>query len=304
MKRNLNRRRHEVGTLRLQIVAALAVSAAVAVLAGTFVSKPWVEAGVDPLHGLSFAKGCTVPTIVGETYKCHFLITNNLDQGPDTLTITSLVDVVHAHPADVNSGNVLPTLTLGFLGGASCNGAQTLCTLPPGGSVYTTVPLAFYTTDASDPNPLKDDAVLMWQDTCSSGAKNCPTGDQTITTGSQSPLHTPTPTNTNTATNTPTNTNTPTSTNTAVRNTSTPSDREEKTNTPRAETPTPRPNTPTPVSSVAPATVVPPSGVTALPDTGGGGGGPSGLVAALIAGMSTMGALLVGGRIRAMRSPR
>jgi hypothetical protein len=303
MKSKLNRRRREAGSLPLQIVAALAVSAAVAVLAGTFVSKPWASAQQDPLHGLSFAKGCLAPTIVGQQYRCNFLITNNLDQGPDTLTVTSLVDVVHAHPADASSGNVLTTLSLGFLGGASCNGGQTVCTLPPGGSVYTTAPLAFYTTDATDPNPLEDDAVLTWQDSCSSGAKNCPSGDQTITTGSQSPLYTPTPTETNTPTNTPTNTSTPTKTNTPARSTSTPTDRKEKTSTPRAETPTPRPNTPAPVSSVAPATVAP-SGVTALPDTGEGGGGSSGLIAALIAGMSTMGVLLVAGRIRSLRSPR
>lgn len=296
-------RHREAGTLKVQFAFALAAATAVALLAGVFTSQPWASAGnPNPLHGISFAKGCEVPTIVGETYKCGFLITNNLDQGPDTLTITSLVDVVHAHPADVNSGNVLPTLALGFLGGASCNGGQTQCTLPPGSSVFTTSPLAFYTTDASDPNPLTDDALLIWQDSCTSGVQNCPTGDQTISTGSQSPLYSPTPPPTNTSTNTPT------ATNTAVRSTSTPSNRSEPSNTPRAETATPRPNTPTPASTVAGATVVPPtprpSGVTALPSTGDGGSGGSGLAAALIAGVATFGVLLAGSRIRALRSTR
>jgi hypothetical protein len=303
MKRN--RKLGESGSLRLQVAIALAAATMVAMLTGAFTSQPWASAGGDgPLHGISFAKGCVVPTIVGETYKCNFLIVNNIDDANDTLTVTSLVDVVHAHPADVSSGNVLPTLSLGFAGGASCNAGQTLCTLPADASIFTTSPLAFYTTDASDPNPLTDDALLTWQDLCTSGAQNCPNGDQTISTGSQSPLHSPTPPPTDTPTNTPTNTNTPTATNTSVRSTSTPSDREEPSSTPRAETATPRP--PTPASTVAAATVVPPrpSGVTALPATGDGGNGSSGLLAALIAGGATFGALLAGSRLRSLRSSR
>jgi hypothetical protein len=283
--------------LKLQIAVSLAAATAVAVVVGVLVSQPWAVAQ-QPLHGISFAKGCDTPTVVGDKYRCHFEITNNLDQGPDTLTITSLVDVVHAHPVDVNSGNVLSTLTLGFTGGASCNATQTLCTLPPGSSIFTTAPLDFYTTDASDPSPLKDDALLIWQDTCSSGLQNCPNGDQTISTGSQSPLHTPTA---------PPSTSTPTATNTTVRSTTTPSGgREEPSNTPRAETATPRPNTPTAVSTVAQATVAPPRpvGVTALPSTGDGGSAGSGGVAGVIAGAATFGVLLAASRIRSMRAPR
>ncbi len=298
MKKNLGRR-GERGKLPVQVAMAFAISTAVALLAGTMASQPQASAGLefDPLHGISFTKGCITPTIVGETYKCNFQILNNVDEGPDTLTITSLVDVVHAHPSDVSSGNVLPTLSLGFTGGAFCNAGQTLCTLPPGSKIQTTTPLAFYTTDATDPNPLTDDAVLTWQDLCSSDAQNCPVGNQTITTGSQSPLYTNTPTNTpvNTPTNTPTATNTP-------RNTSTPSDRAEPSNTP-----TPRPDTPTPVVSVAPATVVPPTplpgGTITLPDTGSGGG-DSGVLVGLMAGLATLGLLLVMGRVRSIRVPR
>ena len=58
---------------------------------------------------------------------------------------------------------MLPTLSLGFTGGASCEAGQTKCTLPPGSGIITTAALAFYTTDADDPNPLTDQAVLTWQ---------------------------------------------------------------------------------------------------------------------------------------------
>jgi hypothetical protein len=298
MKTNLRRREH--GRFPVQLAMAFAISAAVALLAGTLASQPQASAGVefDPLHGISFTKGCVAPTIVGDPYRCNFQILNNVDEGPDALTITSLVDVVHASPSDVSSGNVLPTLSLGFTGGASCNVAQTLCTLPPGSKIQTTASLAFYTTDTNDPNPLTDDALLTWQDLCTSEVQNCPVGDQTITTGSQSPLITNTPTNTSIP-----NTSTPTATSTP-RKTSTPSDREE--NTPRPNTSTPVPNTTTPVSSVAPATVAPtqvPGGTITLPDAGDGGSGP-GVLVGLIAGIGTFGLLLVMGRVRSMRLPR
>src|SRR5206468_2056676 len=34
-------------------------------------------------------------------------------------------------------------------------------------------------------NPLTDDAKLIWQDPCTSGATNCPVGNQSASTGSQ-----------------------------------------------------------------------------------------------------------------------
>jgi hypothetical protein len=311
-------RRAERGRLPLQVALAFAISTAVALVAGSLTSQ-WASAGnPNPLHGISFAKGCVVPTIVGDTYKCNFLITNNVDQASDTLTITSLVDVVHANPSDVSSGNVLSTLDLGFLGGASCNGPQTQCTLPVGASIFTSSPLEFYTTDATDPNPLTDDAVLTWQDTCSSGAVNCPVGNQTITTGSQSPLYTQTPTNTPTDVPTDTPTNTPTATvtppNTATntpppsntpRVTNTPPSRREPSNTPR---PSNTPPPPTPVSSVAPATVAPPTqvpgGITLPPAGDGSGGGGTGMLVGLLAGIATFGLLLVMGRARMLRAGR
>ena len=245
-------------------------------LAGVLVSSmlawaPWASAGdVNPLHGIGFSKGCAGPTLVGNPYVCTLSVQNTAlaDTAGDTLTFTSAVDVVHATPSDVSSGNILASLTVGAIaGGASCNvsgtstgaGAtgNTLCTLPSNSSI-TFLPFSFYTTDANDPNPLTDTATLTWQDTCSSKSNNCPLGNQTSTTGSQSTLHTATPTNTNTPTNTPTDTPT--------------------------ETPTETPeNTPARTSEVLATETVPPtatntpvSEVEALPEAGGGsslGGG-------------------------------
>ena len=141
-------------------------------------------------HDISFNKGCVGPINVGDPNTCTYGVFNFVvvDTGPDTLTITSIVDVVHADPSDVSSGNILSSLTLNFTDGGNgisfCNGGQTLCTLPPGSTIQSD-PFTFYSVDATDPSPLIDDAVLTWQDTCDSGAVNCPTGDQTSTTGSQ-----------------------------------------------------------------------------------------------------------------------
>jgi hypothetical protein len=148
-------------------------------------------ANAQGLHGIGFVKGCVSPTSITQPYACSYAIFNNSDTGneviADTLTITSLVDVVHADPSDVSSGNILPSLNLSFSGGASCNVGQTQCTLPPGSSISAS-PYSFYTVDSSDPNPLTDTATLTWQDTCSSGANNCPVGNQTSTAGSQSTI--------------------------------------------------------------------------------------------------------------------
>lgn len=230
---------------RLLFILGLASVATVVLLA----RSPWSASGVvAPVHGIGFAKGCNGPTDVGSQYTCHFVINNNSDTAGDTLTITSIVDVVHATAGDVTSANLLPTATLGFTGGASCNGGQTLCTLPSGASI-TTDDIALYIVQAGDPNPLKDDATLTWQDLCDGPSTNCVTGDQTTTAKSQSAVQTLTPTPTDTPTNTPTptptDTPTPTPTDTPT-NTPTPTPTDTPTNTPTA-TPTNTPSpTPTP----------------------------------------------------------
>lgn len=153
-------------------------------------SAPLAQA--QGLHGIGFVKGCQSPTDIGSPYLCTYAILNTVDTGngagtSDTLTITSVVDVVHASPSDVASANLLPLLTLHLSGGATCNVGQTLCTLPPGSSI-TSDPYSFYTPDGNDPSPLTDTATLTWQDLCTSNADNCPATAQTSTSGSQSTL--------------------------------------------------------------------------------------------------------------------
>ncbi len=245
----------EMGKARVNALLGTVLAAA-AIVGALLVWAPWAGASVITLlHGIGFSKGCNTPTTVGSAYTCTFGVQNSslIDTAGDTLTFTALSDDVHSPTAGSNilSGNILPSLTIAsVVGGASCvdsglsattGGAGALgsgtapiakCTLPSNSSV-TFNPFSWYTTVSTDPNPLTDTGSLTWQDTCSSLAPNCPVGDQTATTASQSVLQTVTPTPTNTPTPTPTNTPTPTPTNTP---TPTP------TNTP---TPTPT-NTPTP----------------------------------------------------------
>jgi hypothetical protein len=245
------------GRLWLALVLGVVVAAGAGVSAWASLTSAQTSL---PEHGIGLSKGCESPTQVGSLYSCQFTISNTLstDNGGDTLTITALVDTVHATGGNVVSGNLLPTATLTLSGGATCNGGQTLCTLPTGASIATNT-IALYTVKANDPNPLTDDVVLTWQDLCTSGANNCPTGNQHATTASQSavqtatftPTNTPTPTNTATATPT----NTPTPTNTA------------------AATPT---NTPTPTNTAAATPTNTPTSTPKVKCNQGVGNGPEG----------------------------
>ncbi len=158
-------------------------------LAATLGAMGMLVAGIasaaQPLHGVAFVKGCVSPVSIGQPYQCAFAVNNSVD--PDTITVSSIVDVVHASPSDVTSVNLLPLLTLTLAGGATCNGGQTLCTIPVGGSI-TSANYSYYTVDNNDPNPLTDTATLTWQDLCTSGANNCPVDSQHSTTGSQATI--------------------------------------------------------------------------------------------------------------------
>jgi hypothetical protein len=219
----------------------LAVAAFVAMYAGlgsgpAFAGVPSptpTNTPTPPLHGIGVAKGCLSPTVTGTAYQCNVLTINNVDTALDTLTVTAIHDFIDTggdsifgNAGDQISVDLLPSLALTLGGGATCNGGQTMCTLPPGGSLSTTTPYSFYITEADDPNPLADQIRVTWQDTCNSGATNCPVGNQFGTASSSTILQTPTPTPTNTPTftptNTPTNTHTPTNTATVIQNTSTP----------------------------------------------------------------------------------
>ena len=74
-------------------------------------------------------------------------VRNNIDDAEDTLTITSVTDVVHAASGDVNSGNIIGSVKINVLGGATCAAASgtgavgdpyqgvTSCTIPFNGRV-------------------------------------------------------------------------------------------------------------------------------------------------------------------------
>src|SRR5215208_143303 len=122
----------------------LRLTGVLAVLGAIFVTT---GAAADVNHGIGFTKGCTSPTKIGDPYSCSFTVRNILDQAQDTLTINSLVDVVHSASGDVNSGNILGSVSITVASGATCvasggNGTLvtpytgvTSCTLPFGARV-------------------------------------------------------------------------------------------------------------------------------------------------------------------------
>lgn len=219
-----------------------------------------------PTHGIGFAKGCDSPVTVGGPYNCGFLIANTplLDVHGDTLTVTSLTDIVHAASGDIASGEILDTRVIAaYSDGAMCfrDAAQTddvlvgetgaiICVLPTNSAVAFARDV-LYTVQEGDlggDGRIDDDATIVFNDLCTSGAGDCPIGPNTNSAGASAPVSTPTPTPsptpTNTPTATPTNTATPTATptNTPVPPTATP------TSTP-TNTPVPPTNTPTPTAT-------------------------------------------------------
>ena len=78
------------------------------------------------LQGIGVAKGCDASTPVGDPYGCAYGFTNNPGVNPsnNTITITSVVDIVFAAGGNVASGNILPSLSLVFTGTASCSAGR------------------------------------------------------------------------------------------------------------------------------------------------------------------------------------
>ena len=157
----------------------------VAVLVGVTLALGATSATAQEVtqHGISFTKGCTSPTAIGQAYSCSYSIRNNVDDAQDTLTINGLTDVVHSAGGDVNSGNVFGSLQLiGTLGTPSCPGATgtgtaldpwrapglTSCTLPFGSRIFVQS-FSHYTVQAADfalpGHVLADTASLNWADT-------------------------------------------------------------------------------------------------------------------------------------------
>ena len=134
---------------------------------------------IDVQHGIVVTKGCVSPTQIGQPYRCTYAVSNPNDDAHDTLTIDSLVDVVHSAGGDVSSGNVLSSVSMtvgafaiGFNTPPTCTGpamtgdgsaatpwvGATKCTLPFGSrinvgqfSFYTVKPLDFNLGGQSSP---------------------------------------------------------------------------------------------------------------------------------------------------------
>ncbi len=186
-----------------RLMVALAATMLVALAIG-----PGTALAADENHGIGLNKGCIGATRIGDPYRCSYAVTNNIDEANDTLTITSLVDVIN-RPGSPSSGNILQIPGIGSVisfdqingnttTNASCSNLGTptaVCTLPADtririGGLGGVPGVSFYTIQAADYNVnpathrLTDTATLLWQDTCSSGTNNCPEGDQTASTGS------------------------------------------------------------------------------------------------------------------------
>ena len=123
--------------------------------------SPGIALAQDVQHGIGFTKGCASPIKIGNPYTCAYTVRNILDEAEDTLTITSLIDVVHAAGGDVNSGNIIGAVRINVLGGATCAAASgngtvgdpvpgvTSCTIPFNGRVAIQ-PFSHYTVQAAD----------------------------------------------------------------------------------------------------------------------------------------------------------
>src|SRR4051794_6198135 len=87
--------------LRALVLLALGATVLLAVAQAGPATTPGAEAQVvatntpvGPAHGMGFAKGCDSPVSVGDPYRCFFVLTNTIDQSGDTITVTSITDVV------------------------------------------------------------------------------------------------------------------------------------------------------------------------------------------------------------------
>ena len=126
----------------MHLTRRLGVTFAAAMLVALTVS-PGIALAADENHGIGLNKGCIGATKVGDPYRCSYGVTNNQDEADDTLTITSLVDVIN-RPGSPSSGNILQIPGIGSVisfdqlpgnttTNASCTGlgtAAAICTLP------------------------------------------------------------------------------------------------------------------------------------------------------------------------------
>jgi hypothetical protein len=150
-----------------------------ATLSGVLVTSAVFPASFDASPGIYVLKSCNGDTLIGQPYECQYLIKNDIDTAPDTYTITSIVDQVYADLGTVTSNNLLPLVTIAFTtGGATCDLAASLCTMPYGSTIETN-PYGFYTVVPQDyllsANQLYDTVTVATNNECNGGSANCST---------------------------------------------------------------------------------------------------------------------------------
>ena len=104
-----NKRSGKAAKPRLAVYGLLLLAVALMAVAGIGGGAAFAA---DVQHGISLTKGCVSPTAIGDPYTCTYSFRNIVDEAQDTLTVNSLIDVVHAQGGDVSSGNVLSSLSL------------------------------------------------------------------------------------------------------------------------------------------------------------------------------------------------
>ncbi len=88
---------HSIRRLMVALAATMLVALSI---------SPGIALAADENHGIGLNKGCIGATRIGNPYRCSYAVTNNIDEANDTLTITSLVDVIN-RPGSPSSGNIL-----------------------------------------------------------------------------------------------------------------------------------------------------------------------------------------------------
>ena len=147
-----------------------------------------------PFHGITLLKTCVDPVQIGDPYECAYRITNS-DDNSESITVSSVKDQVHAASGNINSGELIGSLTWTGSGGATCTppGPTTTCTLPTKGATIQSDLNSFYTVQAADflidpvGHLLDDDVSIVWQEpVCVNGG--CPVGPKTSSTGASATI--------------------------------------------------------------------------------------------------------------------
>jgi LPXTG-motif cell wall-anchored protein len=133
-------------------------------------------------HGFSVEKGCVSPVHPGGALLCSYTISNQLPTVVhETWTVKSVIDTITA-PSGVHvTGEELPHLSLTFVQGSSptppsCNGTQTVCTLPYGTAIES-ANIQTYTVQAADLGTIHDLVTVIGNDKCDAESNNCSTAD-------------------------------------------------------------------------------------------------------------------------------